>query len=292
MTKLPDFYQLLHVQHDAPAAVVKASYRAMMQKMQYHPDLGGDEATAQRLNEAVATLCNPIKRAIYDVEFALQAKQQSMNSQNAVQPANSGANNENVETSEPNQESAQNKKCDAKDHKRDSRDTAKNKSEQVTETFIEPSVSSFPNKSRCPFCSASYLLPAITAPAAYARKPRCNRCLGAITPISFFETIDQGELRKIHRYHHVTAGQLWQRWPMADPLTVTMSDLSPAGCAIESTDEIALDSIVLLDTELLNAICKIRYCKQLSTNDEFAVGLEFLTLALYSVPGAIFSSSA
>ena len=100
MSKLPDFYRLLHVQPDAPAAVVKASYRAMMQKMQHHPDLGGDEATAQLLNEAVATLCDPTKRAIYDVKLALQAKQQSMSSHDSAEQSNSGDNSENAATTE------------------------------------------------------------------------------------------------------------------------------------------------------------------------------------------------
>ena len=70
-----NYYQLLHVLPDAPSPVIKASYRAMMQKMRHHPDLGGDPARAQLLNEAVDTLCNPDRRAIYD------SKLQTLNSQ-------------------------------------------------------------------------------------------------------------------------------------------------------------------------------------------------------------------
>ncbi|MCB1756363.1 MAG: DnaJ domain-containing protein [Gammaproteobacteria bacterium] len=61
-----NFYRLLHVQFDAPDAVIKASYRSMMQKLKMHPDLGGDEATAKLLNEALETLLDPQKRARYD----------------------------------------------------------------------------------------------------------------------------------------------------------------------------------------------------------------------------------
>lgn len=61
-----NLYRLLHVQHDAPAAVIKNSYRTLMQTLRQHPDLGGDEWNAQLLNEAMETLCDPVARAEYD----------------------------------------------------------------------------------------------------------------------------------------------------------------------------------------------------------------------------------
>ena len=62
----PNFYQLLHVHPDAPAAIIQASYRTLMQKLKHHPDLGGSHSHAARLNEAYATLSNPTARAAYD----------------------------------------------------------------------------------------------------------------------------------------------------------------------------------------------------------------------------------
>ena len=64
-----NYYRILHVQVDAPVAVIKASYRAQMQKLKLHPDLGGDDWNAAVLNEAYATLSNTDKRAAYDREF-------------------------------------------------------------------------------------------------------------------------------------------------------------------------------------------------------------------------------
>lgn len=61
-----DYYQLLHVQEDAPPAMIKAAYRTLMQKLKMHPDLGGDVSQAALINEAYATLSNPAKRAEYD----------------------------------------------------------------------------------------------------------------------------------------------------------------------------------------------------------------------------------
>jgi hypothetical protein len=57
---------MLHVQPDAPLAVIKASYRALMMKMRLHPDLGGDHETAALLNAAFAVLSDPMGRQQYD----------------------------------------------------------------------------------------------------------------------------------------------------------------------------------------------------------------------------------
>ena len=48
-----DYYEVLHVHPEAPEAVIRASYRALMQKLKMHPDLGGDADTAARINEAM-----------------------------------------------------------------------------------------------------------------------------------------------------------------------------------------------------------------------------------------------
>jgi len=61
-----NYYRLLHIQHDAPAEVIKASYRTIMQKLKQHPDLGGDPENASFLNDAYATLINTKKRVEYD----------------------------------------------------------------------------------------------------------------------------------------------------------------------------------------------------------------------------------
>jgi len=61
-----NYYRILHVQPDAPDAVIRASYRTLMQKLRLHPDLGGDDWNAALLNEAYRTLSDPDRRAAYD----------------------------------------------------------------------------------------------------------------------------------------------------------------------------------------------------------------------------------
>jgi hypothetical protein len=64
-------YRILHVQPEAPEAVIRASYRTIMQRLRAHPDLGGDHRAAALLNEAYAVLTDPARRAAYDAELAL-----------------------------------------------------------------------------------------------------------------------------------------------------------------------------------------------------------------------------
>ncbi len=59
-----DYYHLLQVHTLAGQEVIKASYRALMQK--HHPDVGGCEFMAARLNEAYRVLSNPSLKAEYD----------------------------------------------------------------------------------------------------------------------------------------------------------------------------------------------------------------------------------
>ncbi|MAT95225.1 MAG: hypothetical protein CME59_21855 [Halioglobus sp.] len=61
-----NYYRILHVQPDAPPAVIRSSYRTIMHKMRVHPDLGGDAEAAALVNEAYAVLGDEQKRADYD----------------------------------------------------------------------------------------------------------------------------------------------------------------------------------------------------------------------------------
>src|SRR5687767_9824812 len=65
MSAPPDYYRVLHVQPDAPAAIIHASYRTLVQRA-----LGttrGSEEVAL-LDAAYAVLGDPQRRASYDLE--------------------------------------------------------------------------------------------------------------------------------------------------------------------------------------------------------------------------------
>ena len=61
-----NYYRLLHLQPDAPVAVITASYRTLMSTPRHHPDLGGDHESAALINEAYSVLSDSSRRAAYD----------------------------------------------------------------------------------------------------------------------------------------------------------------------------------------------------------------------------------
>ena len=77
MKNQKNYYQILHVQPDAPTEVIRSSYRTMMQKLKMHPDLGGCHENAATVNEAYNVLMSPAKRAEYDASLNNRSKRTS-----------------------------------------------------------------------------------------------------------------------------------------------------------------------------------------------------------------------
>jgi len=65
-----DYYRVLDVRPDAPAEIIRSSYRTLMQSLRLHPDLGGDHERAAQINTAYAVLSDPERRCRYDRERA------------------------------------------------------------------------------------------------------------------------------------------------------------------------------------------------------------------------------
>jgi DnaJ-class molecular chaperone len=61
-----NYYRILHIQPDAPAAIIRASFQTMMQKLKQHPDLGGEHWNASVIIEAYRVLMDVDKRRAYD----------------------------------------------------------------------------------------------------------------------------------------------------------------------------------------------------------------------------------
>lgn len=63
-------YQVLQIDRRASQEVIQGAYRALLKDARVHPDLGGDGAMAQAINEAYRVLSHPERRAAYDRELA------------------------------------------------------------------------------------------------------------------------------------------------------------------------------------------------------------------------------
>ncbi len=85
-----NYYRILKVQPDAPAEIIRASYRTLMRELKTHPDLGGSTSEAAVLNEAYETLSDPERRAAYDRKFQATRFKRTSSSPNP-DPASQGA---------------------------------------------------------------------------------------------------------------------------------------------------------------------------------------------------------
>lgn len=61
-----NYYEILHVSPLADEKTIRSAYRTLMFKCRCHPDLGGSEETARRINEAYAVLIDAEKRQRYN----------------------------------------------------------------------------------------------------------------------------------------------------------------------------------------------------------------------------------
>jgi hypothetical protein len=82
-----NYYRVLHVQPDAPSAVIKSTYRTLMQKLKMHPDLGGDTWNAALVNEAYAVLNDPLKREQYDRQILKRLQKRTQETSAEAVPA-------------------------------------------------------------------------------------------------------------------------------------------------------------------------------------------------------------
>ncbi len=72
MKERRNYYRILGVQPDATPQVIQSAYRAAMQKLRVHPDLGGDGDAAAAINTAYGVLRRPASRLRYDRELLAQ----------------------------------------------------------------------------------------------------------------------------------------------------------------------------------------------------------------------------
>jgi curved DNA-binding protein CbpA len=86
MVNRRNYYRILQVQPDAPAEVIRTSYRTLMRDLKNHPDLGGDHRTASLMNEAYAVLSNSRSRAEYDRKLFHDFRKQVLSETGSGEP--------------------------------------------------------------------------------------------------------------------------------------------------------------------------------------------------------------
>jgi len=292
--KFIDFYELLHVQPSAPAPVIKASYRAMMQKLNHHPDRGGDVEFAQLLNEAEKTLCNPATRLQYDILHQQYLKEKSGPKSDQASSDKKAGTDWSAPGGTPS--------GTHHEHKQQDQPT-----EQKSDTHDRRLADSLPapTGTHCPFCltvfsnpgpsmsgSRGYAATAMTPDTiGYRHSNRCLICNGARTPIEQAPKANDEQMRRMHRQLHNSDARVWTKWPLETPALQKLVDFSPTGCALVHSESMKTGQIVMIDTDLFNAICKVRHCG-LDGSHTYRTGFEFLTLDMHAAPGALLNASA
>ena len=95
----------------------------------------------------------------------------------------------------------------------------------------------------------------------------------------------------MHRQHHASAAKLWIEWPKIEPEQSMLADFSPVGCALTNSSSLTSGQVVMIETPLFNAICKVTR-SQLTEQGTYTIGLAFVTLDIQAAPGSLLDATA
>ena len=248
-----DYYQILHVDREAPLAVIKASYRALMQSMNGHPDRGGDHQTATIINEAYAILSNPEKRQAYD-----RFGQRDADHGSRTKVSRPGAAQRNTNTSSANQS-------------RHPRSNGYDVQQQLS------------TASCCVFCGHPH-----AQGVQVTRETSCANCSSPLA-LKQQQVISASGSRAIARYPKQQPIQFYVDWPGSAQLGRTL-DVSPNGMLFETTTALQRQQVIKICCALCDATARVAHVK--IGADTVAIGVEFITLRFAQTQGGFVSVDA
>ncbi|MBX2837590.1 MAG: hypothetical protein KTR35_12090 [Gammaproteobacteria bacterium] len=261
-----NYYRLLYVQMDAPPSVINSSYKAMMQKLRLHPDLGGDDWNATLLNEARDVLMNPKRRSEYDKRHQSSTAGGTPTSERPAQHARHH---------HQERQASEDVSDDAK--------TPPNAPLELVDTH-----------DKCPFCTTRILWTNHSI-AGYPVRTRCTRCDSPLQPpqvcVSGDSSVDAMGGRRIHRSYFEFCARVWDTWPLSSGYEATVSDWSIQGCGIEVSATLTVGSKILLKSPGFDAVAIVRHQSDADTTEK-KYGLEYLTLELLLDSGSILSEAS
>ena len=266
-----NYYRVLHVQPDAPAAIIKASYRILMQTLKAHPDLGGDIAKAQLLNEAYQIISNPEKRAHYDNNLNLRPRVRVTERLTC--------SSEKLQTIKQTQ------------HKEKSQKINRTKSQSITPEKTLPPMSRRASL-RCKFCNTSQSN--LSTQAAYSiviHAPlQCAHCNSPLNNLAQLD-LNSSCKRAISRIEREGTIEFFTQWPQDKAHCGVITDISPNGLGFKSTTRLKFNSILKVNSPLLNAVIKIVNHRQISIKATlyYKFGAEFLSVEFCAQKGNFFS---
>jgi hypothetical protein len=212
-----NYYRILHVQPEAPAEIIRASYRSLMSNLRQHPDLGGDHDTAALINEAYAVLGDPQRRREYDRTLRARTGQSRPGA-----PAGAGA----------------------------ARGTQLQTAQGRSGTAGMPRWSPVPTES-CPFCEARVDFPM----TGESRCPRCDSPLAPLhgarrAPPELFGR------RATTRVAKTGLVWLFPDWPHPG-IQARLKNLSPHGFSMDTALALKPGQVVKFESAIVSGIAEI-----------------------------------
>ncbi len=257
-----NYYRILHVQFDAPEAVIRASYRTIMQKLRQHPDLGGDQWNATVINQAYAVLSDPMRRAAYDKTFlAEHGKQDPV--QHKTDPSSGSERQKAASASDP--------------------DGSTKKAQPETNKSEAQGKDARRSMGRCPFCHHA------NAPTA----DECSRCYSPLT-IAPEVSVAISARRHIERIPVRERATFYDHWPQKVAYNGEVRDLSPKGCQVITVRAMPRGRRIKIDTPLFSAIGTIQASRSRAAESGtlYVLAVKFATLRFTRPEGSFVSVKA
>ena len=245
-----NYYRLLQVQPDASVEVIKASHRALMRTLKYHPDLGGDHRDAALINAAYAALSNAQTRKRYD-------REQRELKRHVGSTARASSGRPNATHSPPTPPHSNGRPSPSRPGPAESVHRAD-----------RPST----NLQTCEFCKTE------NSGSAQRASEVCSGCGGPRWRIDANGADVTQHTRQ--RIAHQTDIQYRVDTRKLDSIRGRVVDLSPTGLRFVSGRRLTPGCVIKIDSPTLSTIARVIRSSADATTESFSTGVRFLTLKL------------
>ncbi len=259
-----NFYRLLHIQADSPAHIIKTSYLTLSKNPNISKDL---------LNTAYTILSNPDKRALYNKLLSQRshayALSKLIDDSNTSSPIKIKSKTISIVKNRTNLININNPQINSKYG-------------DPNKSYYQPVITQY-----CSFCKTPHNQSPCEHTAAL-----CNECKSPLFPPS--NAFLEQQRRNIIRISKDQSIHFYAFWP-GKKLTGTISDISPTGIQLVSSNILSKDQIIKLDGEDFKAVGIVSYSnknKGYGTEESQTSGVRFLTVNFNKRKGQFLSESA
>lgn len=278
LSKKPNYYQILHLHPDAPAPMVRAAYRTIMQKLKAHPDLGGDATNAALINEAYEVLSNADKRKRYDAE---QLRAQASEQARQQEPRSSQTKASRQTGSRPPHTGKQSSVRAAKNpFVYQTHGQANLKACLFCDSLVPLSDD---ETLCCHMCSSPiHIFGANEIDTSHQSNRRAIERLPRSGPVSYCKKSDFDRLQSHNDFIKRRAGAGYFGHAI---------DLSLTGMRMQGMERLQLEDTLRIENHALIAVASIVNATQLDDSHEYAYGLQFLALSPKQLQGSFVSTA-